>query len=99
MSFFAHRFAERFFNKLAGRTVIEDALQRLNWLTQEEGTISVVRNLEVSYHVDDHVKSIKQGTQNTARWFDHAVLIAFRVLLENRIEGDGSFVAPSSCRN
>ena len=80
---------------MAGRTDIEDALQRLDWLTQEEGTMSVVRNLEVSHRVNDHVKSIKHGTQIAIRCFVHAVLIVFRVMLEIRIEGDESFVALS----
>lgn len=43
-----------------GRTDIEDALQRLETLTKEEGLMTAARNLEVTHHVDGKVTTIKE---------------------------------------
>jgi hypothetical protein len=47
-----------------GRTVVEDALFRLDVLTKEECLIAVARNLEVVHHVDHNVNATKNGTQH-----------------------------------
>src|SRR6266851_4047220 len=46
--------------RLVGRTDIEDALQRLDTLTNEEGLMTTARNLEVTHHVDGNVVTIKE---------------------------------------
>ena len=43
-----------------GRTDIEDALQRLETLTKEEGLMTAARSLEVTHHVDGKVTTIKE---------------------------------------
>ncbi|KAI0291326.1 hypothetical protein B0F90DRAFT_385330 [Multifurca ochricompacta] len=48
-----------FVKRLAGRTDVEDALQRLDKLTHEEMRMTVAKNLEVTYDVDGNVKAIK----------------------------------------
>jgi hypothetical protein len=42
-----------------GRTDVEDALLRLDSLTNEESLMAVAKNLEVTCHVDGNVKDIK----------------------------------------
>ncbi|KAH9165684.1 hypothetical protein EDB89DRAFT_2133058 [Lactarius sanguifluus] len=46
------------FRKLIGRTDIEDALKRLNKLTQEEARMAIAQVLKVTHHVDNGVKNI-----------------------------------------
>lgn len=48
---------EKFLNKLAGHTVIEDSLERLDKLTQEEGRMASAELLKVT-HVGDKVKGV-----------------------------------------
>src|SRR6266851_324135 len=50
--------------RLVGRTDIEDALQRLDTLTNEEGLMTTARNLEVTHHVDGNVATIKEVIQD-----------------------------------
>jgi hypothetical protein len=51
--------AEKFLKRLMGRTDVEDALLRLDSLTNEESLMAVAKNLEVTCHVDGNVKDIK----------------------------------------
>src|SRR5260221_11368779 len=44
---------EKIVKRLAGRTDVEDALQRLDALTNEEALMTAARNLEVVDHVDE----------------------------------------------
>jgi hypothetical protein len=50
---------EKFLKKLAGRTNVEEALERLDTLTKEETAMTVARNLEITHNVDGNVKAIK----------------------------------------
>jgi hypothetical protein len=43
---------------LAGRTDLEDALKKLDRLTNEEARMATAQNLKVTYTVDDRVKSV-----------------------------------------
>lgn len=52
--------AEMFLRKLSGSADIEDALQRLDTLTNAEGLMTAARNLGVTHHVDDNVAVIKE---------------------------------------
>ncbi|KAI9446074.1 hypothetical protein H4582DRAFT_526080 [Lactarius indigo] len=63
--------AKKFFNKLAGRRDIEDALERLDRLTQEEARMATAEVLRLTHSVDDKVKSVgfqvegvKEGVQD-----------------------------------
>ena len=51
--------SEKILRKLVGKTDVEDALSRLDMLTKEETLMMVVRNLEVTHHVDGNVKATK----------------------------------------
>jgi hypothetical protein len=50
--------------RLAGRTDIEDALQRLDALTKEEGLMTSARNLEVTHQVGLDVKVVEGVARN-----------------------------------
>jgi methyl-accepting chemotaxis protein len=57
---FAEHGTEKLFKRLTRRTDIEDALQRLDTLTREEGLMTAARNLQVTHHIADNVASIKE---------------------------------------
>jgi hypothetical protein len=48
--------------KLIGRTEIEDALKRLDKLTQEEARMAAVQNLKVVHTVDKRVEGVANMT-------------------------------------
>ena len=48
-------FAEKFLKKAAGRSEINDALRRLDNLTQEEHRITTAQNLRATHSVRDGV--------------------------------------------
>ena len=50
--------SEKFAKKLIGRTEIEDALKRLDRLTQEEARMASVQNLKITHAVDEKVVAI-----------------------------------------
>ena len=63
--------SEKILKKLVGRTDVEDALSRLDMLTKEETSMMVMRNLEVTQHVesvfhdvDGNVKASKVLTED-----------------------------------
>jgi hypothetical protein len=51
-------FSEKYLKKLIGRTDIEDALKRLDRLTQEEARMAAAQVLKVVNTVDDNVQGI-----------------------------------------
>ena len=51
-------FSEKYLKKLIGKTDIEDALKRLDRLTQEEARMAAVQVLKVANTVDDRVQGI-----------------------------------------
>ncbi|KAH9000349.1 hypothetical protein EDB92DRAFT_1812706 [Lactarius akahatsu] len=55
--------AEKFLTKLAGRRDIEDALQRLDKLTQEEARMAIAEVLRLAHNVDDQVKGISDQVE------------------------------------
>ena len=57
-SMVAYSFSEKFVKKLMGMTDIEDALGRLDKLTQDEVRMAVAQNLEATHRVDDKVSAI-----------------------------------------
>ncbi|KAI9430585.1 hypothetical protein H4582DRAFT_2086538 [Lactarius indigo] len=50
--------AKKFINKLVGRRDIEDALQRLDRLTQEEARMATAEVLRLTHGVDDKVRAV-----------------------------------------
>ena len=50
--------SEKFLMKLIGRRDIEDALSRLDRLTQEEARMATAQVLEVAHRVEDGVKTV-----------------------------------------
>jgi hypothetical protein len=55
--------------KLVGKTGIEDALKRINKLTQEEARMAVAQNLKATHTVDESLK----GVANTVIAMDDRV--------------------------
>ena len=51
--------SEKILKKLVGKTDVEDALSQLDTLTKEETLMVVVRNLEVTHHVDGNINATK----------------------------------------
>jgi hypothetical protein len=50
--------AERFFKKLVGMKDVEDALQRLDKLTQEEARMAAAETLKITRGIDDKVEGV-----------------------------------------
>ena len=53
----------KYVKKLAGRTDIEDALGRLDRLTQDEVGMAATQGLKATHEVDDKVKTIEGKVQ------------------------------------
>ena len=49
--------------RLTGKTEVEDALERLDMLTQEENLMAAARTFEVAHHVDNKVTVIEEVLQ------------------------------------
>jgi hypothetical protein len=49
---------------LLGKNDVEDALKRLDTLTQEEARMATAETLKVARNVDDKVTVVLEGTQN-----------------------------------
>jgi len=50
--------AEKYLNKLIGRKDVEDALQRLDALTQEEARMAAAEVLTITRDIDDKIKDV-----------------------------------------
>jgi hypothetical protein len=57
---------EKILKKLVGRTDVEDALSRLDMLTKEESLMVMVKNLEVTRHIDGVVHDIDINLKGVA---------------------------------
>jgi hypothetical protein len=51
-------FSERFGKKLIGRTDMEDALKKLDKLTQEEAWMGIAQNLKATHTVGESVRRV-----------------------------------------
>ena len=51
-------YSEKYLKRLAGRTDLEDALKKLDKLTQEEARMAIAQNLRATQNVDDRVKGV-----------------------------------------
>jgi hypothetical protein len=59
----AYSFSEKFVKKLMGKADIEDALSRLDKLTQDEVRMAVAQNLKTTHRVDDKVTAVGREVQ------------------------------------
>ena len=59
----AYSCSEKFVKRLMGKTDIEDALSRLDKLTQDEVRMAVAQNLKNIHRVDDKVTVVECGVQ------------------------------------
>src|SRR5713101_7715233 len=69
MTSLTERRSEKYAMKLIGRTEMEDALKRLDNLTQEEARMAAAQNLKVTHDVDERMK----GVANTVEAIDNRV--------------------------
>ena len=53
-----NHYSEKYVNKLIGRTKVEDALKRLDKLTQEEARMASAQNLKITHTVDENVREV-----------------------------------------
>jgi len=58
MTSLTERRSEKYAKKLIGRTEMENALKRLDKLTQEEARMAAAQNLKVTHTVDERVKGV-----------------------------------------
>jgi hypothetical protein len=58
MTMLAERYLEKYVKKLIGGAEIDDALKRLDKLTQEEARMAATQNLKVVHTVDERVKGV-----------------------------------------
>src|SRR5258707_13513698 len=58
MTLLTEGWLEKYLKKLIGKTEIEDALKRLDKLTQEEARMAAAENLKVAHTVDERVKGV-----------------------------------------
>ena len=61
--------SEKYMKKLVGRTEIEDALKRLDRLTQEEARMAAAETLKIAHTVDKKV----EGVADTVSAIDNRV--------------------------
>ena len=59
---YANLGSEKFFKKLVGRKDIEDALRRLDRLTQEEALMAAAQILNLTHTVDNKLDVVMKGT-------------------------------------
>ena len=54
------RCPEKYGRKLIGKTDMEDALKRLDKLTQEEARMATAEVLKITHTIDDGVKDVRE---------------------------------------
>jgi hypothetical protein len=84
--------SEKFAKRLIGRTEIEDALKRLDKLTQEEVRMATAQNLKVTHTVDKGVKEVVDTVvaidDRVARVDDRVAAVNDRVAsVDNGVKG------------
>jgi archaellum component FlaC len=66
----------KYVKKLVGRSDIEDALSRLDGLTQDEARMAAAQGLKATREVDDKVETVEgkvQGVDDKVQDVDHKV--------------------------
>ena len=64
---------EKFLKRVTGRTDLEDAVKRLDRLTQEEARMALAEVLRLSRGVRDEVKVVDSKVERTSTKVDHIV--------------------------
>ena len=75
----------KYVKKLVGRTDIEDALVRLDGLTQDEVRMAAAQGLKATHEVDDKVKNVEgkvQGVDNKVQGVDDRVRDAIDLIID-----------------
>jgi hypothetical protein len=55
-------YLEKYVKKLVGKNDIEDALKRLDKLTQDEARMAITESLKATHSVENKVKEVIDGT-------------------------------------
>ena len=64
MSLVTEECLEKYVKRLIGRTDLEDALKRLNKLTDEEARTAIAENLRATHAVDERVMGVAEQVAN-----------------------------------
>jgi hypothetical protein len=75
--------SEKFVKRLVGRTDIEDAMKKLDKLTQEEALMTSAGSLELLRDVDDKIDTVIDGAQNVSAC-SSSLLLTFILLGGNQ---------------
>ena len=67
MSLVAEQCSEKYGKRLIGKTDIEDALKKLDRLTQEEARMIIAENLRATHAVDDRVANVNDKVDEVIR--------------------------------
>jgi hypothetical protein len=59
--FLSHIYLGKYLNRLLGKNNIEDALKRLDLLTQEEARMAIAEVLKVTHRMDDKIRVLIDG--------------------------------------
>ena len=79
--------------RLMGKTEVEDALARLDTLTQEENLMTAVaRNLEATHNVNVNVKATQELTQHVDEVVMEIQDVAKDVALIQEVDKDGALI-------
>jgi hypothetical protein len=78
MSLLTEGCSEKYGKRLIGRNDMEDALQRLDKLTQEEARMAVAENLKATHTVDERLR----GVASTVAAIDNRVAV-----VDDRVAG------------
>ena len=92
----AHGYLEKYLKKLIGRRDIEDALRRLDILTQEEARMATAQVLKLAHHIKDGVQGVDdkvnlaiEGTfilSNAREYYKKTVCLDGKVVKATTIE-------------
>ena len=85
------RYLEKYAKKLIGRTDMEDALKRLDKLTQEEAWMGIAQNLKSTYTLGESVRGV---VDKVATIDDRVAGVGDRVdVVDNAVQGVHAMVA------
>jgi len=65
---FSHLCSEKYLKKLVRRIDLEDALKRLDKLTQEEARMAAAQLLKIAHNVENKITQVIDGEQFALSW-------------------------------
>jgi len=85
------RCSEKYWKRLIGKTELEDALKKLDKLTQEEARMAIAENLRATHAVDERVRGVTERVLSVERSSSPTNLIdigygALCVISENQLQ-------------